>query len=213
MKHHSSSSTSLTLIQRLHDVPTDHEAWREVVQRYGPVIRAWACARGLQEADVQDVSQTVLFRLMRGMARFRHDRQGSFRAYLRTLTRHALADAVEELQRPDVAAGAGAIVRRLADLEARDDLARRIEEEFDLELLQAALDRVEPEVEPHTWQAFYLTTFTKRSSQEVAERLGISVARVYVARSRVSTMVKKAIRLLGGAEASPDHSFDGELPR
>ena len=57
------SGTRLSLLSRLRKDPQDSSAWDEFVRRYGPRIEAWCRRWGLQEADVQDVTQTVLVRL------------------------------------------------------------------------------------------------------------------------------------------------------
>ena len=42
-------------------------------------------------------------------------------------------------------------------IEAREELADRLEAEFDLELLEEAGRRVRTRVAPHTWEAYRLT--------------------------------------------------------
>ncbi len=71
-------------------------------------------------------------------------------------------------------------------VEARDDLARRLEAEFDLELLEEAERRVRRRVAPHTWEAYRLTAIEGLSGAEAAARLGMKVAAVFVSRSHVT---------------------------
>ena len=85
------------------------------------------------------------------------------------------------------------MLRQLNQLEARDDLARRLAEEFDLELLERANDEVQGLVEPQTWQAFRLTAEEGLSGAEVAQRLNMSVAAVFKARSRVQQMLRERV--------------------
>ena len=68
---------------------------------------------------------------------------------------------------------------------AREDLARRLEAEFDLELLEEAERRVRRRVAPHTWEAYRLTAIEGLSGAEAAARLGMKVAAVFVSRSHV----------------------------
>ena len=45
----------------------NREAWAEFVQIYRPVIYRMARRRGMQDADAQDLSQDVLFRVSKRM--------------------------------------------------------------------------------------------------------------------------------------------------
>ena len=78
-------------------------------------------------------------------------------------------------------------------LEAREDLALRLEEAFDLELLDAAEVRVRLRVAPHTWEAFRLLALEGLPVAEVAARVRLQVAMVYVAKSKVQKMLQEEI--------------------
>jgi RNA polymerase sigma-70 factor (ECF subfamily) len=95
--------TSTTLLERLRQAPADQAAWAEFVGRYGHRIHGWCRQWGLQEADAQDVTQTVLLKLLRTMQTFRYDPAQRFRAWLKTVTHHAWQDLVRS--RRQVAAG------------------------------------------------------------------------------------------------------------
>jgi RNA polymerase sigma-70 factor (ECF subfamily) len=77
----------------------------------------------------------------------------------------------------------------VTQLEARDDLARRLED-FDQEVLERALQDVQGLVEPHTWEAERLTAQEGLSGVETAECLQMPVASVFKARSRVLRMFR-----------------------
>src|SRR5215467_63083 len=85
-------STSVTLLARLGCACPGQQVWNEFVDRYGRKIYGWCRHWGLQEADAQDVTQDVLVRLAEKMRTFAYDPSRSFRAWLKTLTRHALSD-------------------------------------------------------------------------------------------------------------------------
>ena len=78
-------------------------------------------------------------------------------------------------------------------LEAREDLAQKLEEAFDLELLEAAKVRVRLRVAPHTWEAFRLMALEGLPVAEVAARVHLQVAMVYVAKSKVQKMLQEEI--------------------
>jgi RNA polymerase sigma-70 factor (ECF subfamily) len=68
-----------------------------------------------------------------------------------------------------------------------------LEEAFDLELLEAAKLRVRLRVAPHTWEAFRLLALEGLPVTEVAARVRLQVAMVYVAKSKVQKMLREEI--------------------
>ena len=81
-------------------------------------------------------------------------------------------------------------------LEAREDLAQRLEQAFDYELLEAAKVQVRLRVMPHTWEAFRLVALEGLPVVEVAAKVQMQVAMVYVAKSKVQKMLQEEIRKL-----------------
>jgi RNA polymerase sigma-70 factor (ECF subfamily) len=192
------SRTSASLLARLRQAPADQEAWAEFVDRYGPKVYGWCRHWGLQEADAQDVTQDVLVRLAAKMRGFDYDPTRSFRAWLKTLARHALSDFCTARGRVGAAGGSG-VVELLQTVEAREDLVRQLNEEFDREILDEAVTRVRARVAPKTWQAFELTAHEGRSGAETAAALGMTVAAVFVARGRVQRLLQEEVRRLDGS--------------
>jgi RNA polymerase sigma factor (sigma-70 family) len=182
--------TSLALLARLRGEVIDAPAWEQFVRRYGPQVVEWCRRWGLQRADAEDVCQDVLMRVARQMRAFEYQKGKSFRAWLKTLTRRALSDWFESARRPGRGTGHSSIGAVLDSVEAREDLAARIEAEFDLELLEVAAARVKSRVDPSTWEAFHLTAVKGLSGAEAAERTCLKVANVFVAKGRVQKMIK-----------------------
>ncbi|HJZ56324.1 MAG TPA: RNA polymerase sigma factor [Gemmataceae bacterium] len=161
----------------------------------------WCTRRGLQDTDAQDVTQQVLLKLAGKLPTFAYDPARSFRSWLRTLTHHAWADFLSE--RDGAASGHPTAWAALTTAGARDDLLRRIEDEFDLELLEQAAARVRERVEPATWEAFRLTALEGVPAAEAARRLGKQVATVYVLRSNVQKLLRAAVAELAEAGGPP----------
>jgi RNA polymerase sigma-70 factor (ECF subfamily) len=193
----SAASTSATLLNRVRS-PLDQGAWNEFVERYGRRIYGWCRQWGLQEADAEDVTQDVLLRLARNMRGFAYDPSRSFRGWLRTLTHHAWSDFLEGRKRPGTGSGDGEVTQALEQVEARDDLTRWLDDEFTRALFEEASARVRLRVQPHTWEAFRLTAIEGKSGTEVAALLGMQVATVFVARSKVQKMLQDEARRLDG---------------
>jgi RNA polymerase sigma-70 factor (ECF subfamily) len=184
------------LLGRLRRDPDDQAAWAELVDRYGPKVLAWCLRWGLQEADAQDVTQDVLLRLARKMKDFAYDPSRSFRAWLKTLTNHALTDFLDGRGRAERGSGDSRVGRFLDTVEARADLVQQLEEEFDRELLHEAMTRVRLRVAPQTWEAFRLTALEGLSGAEAAELIPMQVAQVFVAKRRVQKMLQEEVARL-----------------
>jgi RNA polymerase sigma-70 factor (ECF subfamily) len=189
----STGRTRASLLGRLRQGSADQEAWAEFVRRYGDQIYRWCRKWKLQQADAEDVTQTVLVKLAQKMGSFTYDPARSFRAYLKTLTHYAWCDFLSG--RKDAGAGCGGsqALQALHTVEARDDLVAQLNREFDQELLEDAMSRVQARVEPHTWEAFRLTALEGLSGAVVAERLAMKVATVFKAKSKVLQMLQDEI--------------------
>jgi RNA polymerase sigma factor (sigma-70 family) len=195
-----SQPTSPTLLDRLSRLPADQEAWRAFAERYARKIYGWCRHWHLQEADAEEVTQEVLLKLARKMATFRYDPAGSFRAWLKTVTHHAWQDFLDG-RRPAVAgSGDTRVLDLLQTVEARDDLVGHLDEAFEREVLEEAMARVRLRVQPHTWEAFRLVALDGISGAAAGEHLGMKVATVYVARSKVQKMLQEEVRRLQGAD-------------
>jgi RNA polymerase sigma-70 factor (ECF subfamily) len=195
------SGTRITLLGRLRRDPGNEAAWGEFVEQYGGKIYAWSRKWGLQEADAQDVTQNVLLKLAQKMKDFTYDSSRSFRAWLKTLTNHALSDFVDGRPRAGLGSGDSTIGKMLDSIEARNDLVQQLEQEFDRELLEEAMTQVRLRVAPQTWEAFRLTALEGLSGAEAAGRIPMQVAQVFVAKRRVQKMLQEEVSRLEKADA------------
>jgi len=187
--------TSVTLMMRLQRAPADPQAWSEFVEKYRPMIRAWCLKWRLQEFDADDVSQEVLLKLLNAIRKFQYDPKRSFRAWLKTVAHHALADFAAA-RRKDPGRNAGPIEQIADSADAQTDLERQFEEAFEAEVLELAMERVKRRVKPTTWDAFQLTALDGLSGVTAAQRLQMPVAHVFVAKSRIQKMLQKETRVL-----------------
>ncbi len=201
MPFHEESKTSVTLLMRVALFPPDEEAWRKFVERYGPAIGGWCYAHGLQQADAEDVTQTVLTALIVRLRRFVYDPNKSFRGLLRKITRDAVCDAIDELSRAGFT-GASSVLHALVNQEAQTELAHRLEAEFDLELLEAAMENVREKVQRQTWEAYWLTAHEGLSGADAAARLGMRIGTVFQAKSSVMSMLKDEVHRLEESECA-----------
>ena len=186
-------TTRVTLLAQLRQDPSDQAGWDEFVERYGPHIYRWCRQWKLQDADAEDVTQDILVKLTQKLRGFAYDPSRSFRGWLKTVAHPAWRDFEDSRRCAQRAAGESQAHELMLTLEAREDLAQKLEEAFDLELLEAAKVRVRLRVAPHTWEAFRLMALEGLPVAEVAARVHLQVAMVYVAKSKVQKMLQEEI--------------------
>ena len=203
------SRTSGTLLLRLREL-NDREAWTEFVNRYTPRLFGWCRKQGLQDSDAADVSQEVLGKLVRAIRTFDYDpRRGSFRGWLKTVTNNAIRDFVAERSRPGRGSGDSQICSALAALStpaAIGELTATLDAAAEMELLREAEARVQLRVKPHTWETYRRTVLNSEPAADVARQLNLSVADVYVAKSRVLKCLREEVARLS------DHQPQGASP-
>ena len=83
--------------------------------------------------------------------------------------------------------------------------------EHDRRLAQRVLPLVQRRVEPHTWEAFWLTAVEMRPGAEVAAQLGMKITAVHMAKSRVSKMLREEVARLDDRGPTPPTSH-GTVP-
>jgi RNA polymerase sigma-70 factor (ECF subfamily) len=188
-------TTSPTLLARLRHNPSNDAAWDEFVDQYGRHIYRWCRQWRLQDADAEDVAQEILLKLARALRDFTYNPQRSFRGWLKTVAHHAWRDFVDGQHRARPITDER-IRELLQSVEAREDLIQKLEEAFDYELLEAAKVQVRLRVAPHTWEAFRLVAIEGLPVAEVATRVHMQIAMVYVVKSKVQKMLQKEIQKL-----------------
>ena len=136
-----------------------------------------------------------MLKLARKLREFSYNPESSFRGWLKTVAHHAWRDFADGRNRAGPI-GDERIWELLQSVEARDDLIQKLEEAFDFELLEAAKVQVRLRVAPHTWEAFQLMAIDGLSVAEVADKVQMQVAMVYVAKSKVKKMLQEEIQKL-----------------
>ena len=155
--------------------------WADLTELYRPLILGWLGRRGVPPHDRDDLSQEVLLSVVKHLPGFRHTGQrGAFRTWLRTI----LGSRTADYWRAAAPVGGSDALQDTADPNS-DELDRQWDEEHDRYVLQCLLDLMEEEFEPATLRAFRRLALDGVSGAAAAEELGMSVAAVYVAKSRV----------------------------
>jgi len=169
------------------------DAWRDLTDLYRPLIIGWLNRQGVPARDLDDLSQDVLLTVVKHLPAFQHSGQrGAFRTWLRTIICSRTSDywrATDAGTQPSGGSGATAALQQIAD--PASDLNRQWDEDHDRYVLNCLLALVEAEFEPVTLRAFRRLALDGASGAETARELGLSVAAVYVAKSRVLQRIRQ----------------------
>ena len=188
-----SPSTNATLIARLRSAE-DRAAWRAFVDLYTPLVYRYCQARGLQDADAQDVTQDVFTQVSRAMRTFQYDpARGRFRAWLGTLVHHAIARHRRKLDPSGRGLGGDDDVLLIS---AQGECDPAWVEQFNTLVLEAALDRARPYFDALTWRAFELTWLANQPARDAAHELDKPVPWIYKARFKVLEQLKEQVMFL-----------------
>jgi RNA polymerase sigma-70 factor (ECF subfamily) len=193
--------TRPSLLLRIRD-GANHEAWRQFVGLYAPLVYQFGRKRGLQDADAADLTQLVFGEVARSINRLDYDPgRGSFRGWLLAVTRNQMYKLLSRGRRD----------QRPVDSDLLDDMAAKDvdqavwDEEYPRRLFRWATEQVRGEFEDGTWQAFWRTAVDGKSAKEVGDALSMSVGAVYTAKSRVVSRLRKVI---GQVEDEEGLSFE-----
>lgn len=154
--------TRYSLLSRLQNWD-DQDSWKDFFDTYWHLIYSVALKSGLTETEAQDVVQETIISVAKDIHKFRRDQNlGSFKGWLRNITRWRIADqlrkrtrmsrdetgmSTEHFHRPDIT-------------EIPDPMGANLESlwetEWQTNLLQAAIERVKPRVREEHFQMFDL---------------------------------------------------------
>jgi RNA polymerase sigma-70 factor (ECF subfamily) len=171
----------------------EENAWKLLTELYRPLIIGLLNRQGVPPGDLEDLSQEVLLSVVKYLPSYQHSgNRGAFRSWLRTIVCNRATDYWRSLDAATQAqggSGATAALQQIADPDS--DMNRQWDEEHDRYVLDCLLDLVEQEFEPMTLKAFRRLAFDGVSGAEAAQELGVSVAAVYMAKSRVLARIRQ----------------------
>ena len=192
--------TRYSLLSRLKDWD-DNESWRVFFDTYWRLIYVMALKAGLSQTEAQEVAQETIICVAKDIQKFKRDRRlGTFKGWLRNLTRWRIADQFRKrtgLARAyDDEAG-----REFQPLDAVPDLPDERaesdwEEAWQSNLLRAAMQRVKRRVREEQYQLFDFYVVKEWPVNRITQTLGVSAASVYLAKHRVTRLIQKEVQLL-----------------
>jgi RNA polymerase sigma factor (sigma-70 family) len=190
--------TRQSLLFRLRDWQ-DQAGWREFFDTYWRLIYNVARKSGLADDEAQDVVQNTFIYLARRMPRFHYDHaRGSFKSWLRVVTRSRIQvfwrtqKANQRFIHEPSLCAAGDEVEAQPDpsVDALDEVWQR---EWEENLMNTALRRVRAKISSQQLLIFRLSTLGELPLPQVSKKLGVNLAQVYLARHRVSKLLKAEV--------------------
>lgn len=171
----------------------DRDAWAEFSEIYRPVIYRLVRQRGWQDADAQDITQLVMVKISRAIARFEPDGPARFRTWLTTVCRNTLVDQIRQ-QRKAAATEVSFQEHRDEILVAAEISDQELTTEYRRQVFRWSARQARKEFSDTTWRAFWETTVEGKSPQAMAAETSLSVGAIYTARSRVMQRLKQLVQ-------------------
>jgi RNA polymerase sigma factor (sigma-70 family) len=194
-------ATRRSLVDRLEDWG-DRKHWQEFFDTYWKLIYSAARKSGLRDAEAQEVVQETVITVAKKVGKLRYDPAvGSFKGWLLHITRWRIADQFRKRDPMEARRSrspddrATATIERVPDTDVAD-LDALWEKEWQENLFAAAIARVKKKVDPKQFQVFDCYVRKEWPAQKVAAELRVSVGQVYLARHRISALLKKEIKAL-----------------
>jgi RNA polymerase sigma factor (sigma-70 family) len=196
--------TRASLLSRLKSWD-NHESWRDFFNTYWKLIFSVAIKRGLNEQEAEEVVQETIISVAKTMSGFKYNpAKCSFKGWLRHLTDKRIADQFRKRKKGTESLDADAptpdtdfftFAHRVADPSSETPDALW-EQEWRQSLMEAAIENVKKQVNPKQFRIFHRCVVENQPAGEVAKTFEVNIAQVYLAKHRVSAMVKKEVKSL-----------------
>lgn len=186
-------TTRHSLILRIRD-RQNAEAWQEFVGIYEPLVYQLGRRKGLQDADACELVQRVMLAVAGAVDRFQPDPE---RARFRTwLFRIAHNEICKQFSTKNLTHGSGdsRVQALLEQSPSPDNTEKQIAIEYRRSAFRWAAQRIEQEVKPNTWSAFWRTAVEGQPVESVAGELDMTSGAVYIARCRIMAKLRVEVQ-------------------
>ncbi len=185
----SDSTTRPSLLIRLKN-DGDNAAWSEFDAIYRPMLRRVARARGLNQADVEDVVQHCLLAVVQHIKSFEYDRsRGRFKGWLCTLINNRVRSLYRDRPKPEIGASI---------FEAAQQRESSPDEEFERawmeEHLRFALEQIKREITPVAYGAYRRHVLDGDEVEAVCTAYSLTPGQLYKVKWRVTQKLQARLR-------------------
>lgn len=181
----------------------DEQSWAEFAKIYERLMFDTALRAGLNNEEAKEVVQETLLTVAKKMAGFNYDpRLGSFKNWLMQITRRRIVDQFRK-RKPDLAQSMQSAnpvdVEQLSD-PSLSRLETLWNEEWNNARLDLARAVVKRKVGARQYQMFDLYVLQSKSLKEVTGLLRVNPAQVYMAKYRITRLLKRELKELDRQE-------------
>ena len=176
----------------------DHEGWREFFDTYWKFLYCVALKAGLSDEDARDVVQETVIAVAKGLreGRFKAAEGGSFKAWLKIIVQRRVISRLRRRHVPIVHSTSADDTARTPTVERipvpeADVVGEVWDEEWARNLADAAMERVKRLVGAKQFQMFDLYALKEWPVREVAKTLNANIAQVYLAKHRITALIKR----------------------
>ncbi len=182
----------------------DNESWRSFFETYWRLIYNFSLRNGLTHEEAQEAVQETVVAVAKSIGKFQYDpKVCRFKTWLLSVTRSKIANQLarrarqparwDDVQPSD--SGSTPLLNQMP--EGRTDPQEQTwDEEWQKNLMDAAISRVKRRVSIEQYQMFDLFVLKRWSAGDVAKTLGVTIGHVYVAKHRISKLIRKEIEAL-----------------
>lgn len=180
--------TATSFVLRLSQ--SEPQAWEDFAVHYSRMMRKWMKPWKIPADDIDDILQDTYLRVLGNVQSFRHQGPGTFRTWLKRLSRSCWLKVVEQSAfRQNI----------LLDVEATlsEETMLSIDREIDIlierEFLHCAVERTRRRVSKLIWEAYRITALDGKAGEEAASQLGVSLDVIYKSKSRFMERLKEEL--------------------
>lgn len=179
------TATRSSLLLRVRD-PRDTASWAEFHSIYQPLLIRYARHRGLDAHSAEDVAQQCLSAVSQRIRRF--EKKRSFRAWLRGMVDHKVADHFSKVGRP-----ANPLYESSVESSSESaTLASLWEQTWNERLLQVLKEHLRNHFAEHTLRAFEMYVLRDMPIEQIVGLLSMTPSQIYVAKSRVLRYLRES---------------------
>jgi RNA polymerase sigma factor (sigma-70 family) len=194
--------TRNSLLSRLKDMD-DGDSWSDFFQQYRRLVYQVARQSGLSHHESEEVVQETVIAVSKHIPNFRYNPEVcSFKTWLMNLTRWRIVDQLRK--RGNAADVQSVVVDQGTSTDALGRIADPMtlcidgvwDNEWKQHVFNTAQQRVKAKVSPEQYQIFHLYTAQEWPVRKIVSELGVSTASVYLAKHRVSALIRREVRHL-----------------
>ena len=200
-RHFNNETTRSSVLKAVADTENT-AAWNRLFDLYAGFVFSIARSKGLNDADADDIVETVFADLARNLPTFEYDRaKGRFRAYLSGIIHWRVNDRLRSGKRDaELKSAFWEEAKSAASAEDEDFEGR----EWQQAALEEALRRIKPEVRPEHYAAFVASAVEGQDTETVMRLHGLSSDNLYQIRNRLTVKLREKLAEVRAEMDAPD---------